>query len=90
MKHNTMMMPGVVLDSGREIATHVISVDDHPFLNPWTFRAFFLGLGLSTFAHSLLWNRDDLRGAWSWMSPSNLCKQWKRILRGTTSSGSLE
>ncbi|KAF8120913.1 OPT oligopeptide transporter protein-domain-containing protein [Boletus edulis] len=44
---------GIVLDSGREIATHVISVDDHPFLNPWTFRAFFLGLGLSTFGGSL-------------------------------------
>ncbi|KAF8120919.1 OPT oligopeptide transporter protein-domain-containing protein [Boletus edulis] len=41
---------GIVLDSAREIATHVISVDDDPFLNPWTFRAFFLGLGLSTFA----------------------------------------
>ncbi|KAF8120908.1 OPT oligopeptide transporter protein-domain-containing protein [Boletus edulis] len=72
-------MPGVVLDSGREIATYVISVDDHPFLNPWTFRAFFLGLGLSTFAHLLLWNSDDLRGAWSWISPSDLYKQWKEF-----------
>ncbi|KAG6371064.1 OPT oligopeptide transporter protein-domain-containing protein [Boletus reticuloceps] len=44
---------GIILDSAREIATHVISVDDDPFLNPWTFRAFFLGLGLSTFGGSL-------------------------------------
>ncbi|KAG2353183.1 OPT oligopeptide transporter protein-domain-containing protein [Suillus spraguei] len=38
-----------VLSNERDIATHVISVDDDPSLNPWTFRAFFIGLGLSTF-----------------------------------------
>ncbi|OJA14724.1 hypothetical protein AZE42_11274 [Rhizopogon vesiculosus] len=38
-----------VLSTEREIATHIISVDDDPTLNPWTFRAFFIGLGLSTF-----------------------------------------
>jgi hypothetical protein len=26
----------------------------------------------ATFMHLLIWNRDDLRGAWSWMSPSSL------------------
>ena len=43
----------VVLRSEREIATHIISVDDDPSLSPWTFRAFFLGLGLSAFGGSL-------------------------------------
>ncbi|KAG8217852.1 OPT oligopeptide transporter protein-domain-containing protein [Butyriboletus roseoflavus] len=43
----------VVLHSEREIATHVISVNGDPTLNPWTFRAFFLGLGLSAFGGSL-------------------------------------
>ncbi|KAG2134261.1 OPT oligopeptide transporter protein-domain-containing protein [Suillus cothurnatus] len=38
-----------VLSTERDIATHVISVDDDPSLNPWTFRAFFIGIGLSTF-----------------------------------------
>ena len=38
-----------VLSNERDIATHVISVDDDPTLNPWTFRSFFLGLGLSAF-----------------------------------------
>jgi len=38
-----------VLSNERDIATHVISVDDDPTLNPWTFRAFFLGIGLSAF-----------------------------------------
>ena len=43
----------IVLHTEREIATHVISIDDDPSLNPWTFRAFFLGLGLSAFGGSL-------------------------------------
>lgn len=38
-----------VLSDERDIATRIISVDDDPSLNPWTFRAFFIGLGLSTF-----------------------------------------
>ncbi|KAG2353184.1 OPT oligopeptide transporter [Suillus spraguei] len=43
-----------VLSNERDIATHVISVDDDPSLNPWTFRAFFIGLGLSTFGGVLV------------------------------------
>lgn len=30
----------------------------------------------ATFTHLLLWNRDDLRGAWSWMTPSALKQTW--------------
>ncbi|KAG1772814.1 OPT oligopeptide transporter protein-domain-containing protein [Suillus occidentalis] len=43
----------VVLQNEREIATHVISVDDDPSLSPWTFRVAFIGLGLSAFGGSL-------------------------------------
>ena len=38
-----------VIHDARELVTHVISVEDDPSLNPWTFRSFFIGLGLSTF-----------------------------------------
>lgn len=39
----------LVLNDARDITTHVISVEDDPSLNPWTFRAFFIGIGLSAF-----------------------------------------
>ncbi|KAF9241516.1 OPT oligopeptide transporter protein-domain-containing protein [Melanogaster broomeanus] len=39
----------IILHDERDIATHVISVSDDPSLNPWTFRAFFIGIGLSAF-----------------------------------------
>ncbi|KAH9176674.1 OPT oligopeptide transporter protein-domain-containing protein [Lactarius sanguifluus] len=38
-----------VLRNERDLVTHVISVHDDPSLNPWTFRSFFLGIGLSAF-----------------------------------------
>lgn len=38
-----------VLENERDIATHVITVHDDPSLNPWTLRAFIIGIGLSTF-----------------------------------------
>ncbi|KAF8552269.1 OPT superfamily oligopeptide transporter [Imleria badia] len=50
---NSVPIIRVVLNSERGLITHVISVDDDPSLNPWTFRAFFLGLGLSAFGGSL-------------------------------------
>ncbi|KAI9442371.1 OPT oligopeptide transporter protein-domain-containing protein [Lactarius indigo] len=37
------------LQNERDIVTHVISVHDDPSLNPWTFRSFFIGIGLSAF-----------------------------------------
>ena len=38
-----------VLSSERDIATNIISLQDDPTLNPWTIRAFVIGLGLSAF-----------------------------------------
>lgn len=38
-----------VLQTERDIVTHVLSVYDDPSLNPWTFRSFFIVLGLSAF-----------------------------------------
>lgn len=37
---------------------------------------YFLQGMAATFTHLLLWNRDDLRGAWSWMTPSALKRSW--------------
>ncbi|KAH9176603.1 OPT oligopeptide transporter protein-domain-containing protein [Lactarius sanguifluus] len=39
----------IALQNERDIVTHVISIYDDPSLNPWTFRSFFIGLGLSAF-----------------------------------------
>jgi len=35
----------IVVHDAKELITHVLHVDDDPTLNPWTFRAFFVGKG---------------------------------------------
>ncbi|KAF8843591.1 OPT superfamily oligopeptide transporter [Paxillus ammoniavirescens] len=48
------------------------------YASSWVVYLLSMNLGLAaTFTHLLLWNRDDLRGAWEWMSPSNLLKRWQ-------------
>ena len=42
-----------VLRDERDIATHVISVEDDTSLSPWTYRAFIIGVGLSIFSSAL-------------------------------------
>ncbi|KAH9057304.1 OPT oligopeptide transporter protein-domain-containing protein [Lactarius vividus] len=41
--------PSIVLRNERDLVTHIISVHDDPSLSPWTFRSFFIGIGLSAF-----------------------------------------
>lgn len=38
-----------VLENERDIVTHILSVTDDSSLNPWTIRAFIIGIGLSAF-----------------------------------------
>jgi OPT oligopeptide transporter protein len=40
-------------ETAKDLVTEVLSATDDPTLNPWTFRVWFLGMGLSTFGGSL-------------------------------------
>ncbi|MCJ1312805.1 hypothetical protein MMC25_006481 [Agyrium rufum] len=41
------------ITSAKDLVTNILHVDDDPTLNPWTFRMWFLGLGLSLFGSTL-------------------------------------
>jgi hypothetical protein len=36
--------------SARDLVTEVLSLKDDPTANPWTFRMWFIGIGISVFA----------------------------------------
>jgi hypothetical protein len=38
------------LENARDLVTEVLSLEDDPTINPWTFRMWFIGLGMSVFA----------------------------------------
>ncbi|THZ33460.1 OPT superfamily oligopeptide transporter [Aureobasidium pullulans] len=42
-----------IVETAEDIVNQVLSVEDDPTLNPWTFRMMFLGFGLSIFASVL-------------------------------------
>jgi hypothetical protein len=39
--------------TGREIVAEVLRAEDDPTINPWTFRMWFVGIGLSVFASTM-------------------------------------
>jgi hypothetical protein len=57
------------LKSPRDLVTEVLSLEDDPTLNPWTFRMWFIGIGVSVFggtvttinSKSLLFTDEDGR-----------------------------
>jgi len=71
----------LILNSNYEVDPTLLAEQGLPY-HTGTWVVYLLGTNLAlaaTFTHLLLWNRDDLRGAWSWMYPSNVRKQWQEF-----------
>lgn len=49
----TYASEGRVMHDAKDLVTAVLHVEDDPTINPWTFRMFFLGLGLAIFGSVL-------------------------------------
>jgi hypothetical protein len=71
----------LILDANYEVDPTLLAEQGLPwYAGTWVVYLLSTNLGLAaTFTHLLLWNRNDLSGAWSWMYPSNLRKQWKEF-----------
>lgn len=69
----------LILNSNHEVDPTLLAEQGLPYYaGTWVVNLISTNLSLAaTFSHLLLWNRDDLRAAWCWMSPTNLHKQWK-------------
>lgn len=53
---------GIVVTNAKDLVTHVLHVDDDPSLNPWTFRAFFLGACLWHYGYTPPLHHDSVDG----------------------------
>ncbi|KAJ7261713.1 OPT oligopeptide transporter protein-domain-containing protein [Mycena haematopus] len=64
----------LILNDNLEVDPTLLAEQGLPFYaSTWVAQLLTTNLGMAaTFTHLLLWNRDDLRGAWSWMTPSAL------------------
>jgi OPT oligopeptide transporter protein len=68
----------LILNSNYEVDPTLLAEQGLPFYaSTWVVQLLTTNLGMAaTFTHLLLWNRDDLRGAWSWARPSALKETW--------------
>ncbi|KAJ7678971.1 OPT oligopeptide transporter protein-domain-containing protein [Mycena polygramma] len=68
----------LILNDNFEVDPTLLAEQGLPFYAAtWVVQLLATNLGMAaTFTHLLLWNRDDLRGAWSWMAPSALKESW--------------
>ncbi|KAJ6513070.1 OPT oligopeptide transporter protein-domain-containing protein [Mycena sanguinolenta] len=68
----------LILNSNLEVDPTLLAEQGLPFYaTTWVVQLLTTNLGMAaTFTHLLLWNRNDLRGAWSWMTPSALKRTW--------------
>lgn len=64
----------LILNDKLEVDKKLLAEQGLPFYaGTWVVQLLTTNLGMAaTFTHLLLWNRHDLRAAWSWMSPSSL------------------
>lgn len=69
----------LILDSNFEVDPTLLAEQGLPwYSSTWIVYLLTTNLGLAaTFTHLLLWNKDDLRSAWSWASPRALKESWK-------------
>ncbi|KIK99289.1 hypothetical protein PAXRUDRAFT_132372 [Paxillus rubicundulus Ve08.2h10] len=78
-ENGTVYNQSLILDANYQVDPTLLAEQGLPYYaSSWVVYLLSMNLGLAaTFTHLLLWNRDDLRGAWEWMSPSNLRKEWQ-------------
>ncbi|KAF7374751.1 OPT oligopeptide transporter [Mycena sanguinolenta] len=68
----------LILNDKLEVDPTLLAEQGLPYYaSTWVVQLLATNLGMAaTFTHLLLWNRDDLRAAWSWMTPSALKRSW--------------
>ncbi|KAJ7455304.1 OPT oligopeptide transporter protein-domain-containing protein [Mycena galericulata] len=68
----------LILNDNFEVDPTLLAEQGLPFYaSTWVVQLLTTNLGMAaTFTHLLLWNRDDLRGAWMWATPSALKQTW--------------
>ncbi|KAF9246168.1 OPT oligopeptide transporter [Melanogaster broomeanus] len=80
-ENGTVYNQTLILDANYQVDPTLLAEQGLPYYaSTWVIALLSTNLGLAaTFTHLLLWNRDDLSGAWYWMKPSNIRKKWQNF-----------
>lgn len=71
----------LILNDKLEVDPTLLAEQGLPFYaSTWVINLLATNLAMAaTFTHLLLWNRNDLKGAWSWATPTALKQSWATI-----------
>lgn len=71
----------LILNNRYEVDPVLVSKQGLPYYAAtWVICLFAWNLGVgATFTHLLLWNHNDLRAAWSWMTLSDITNMWSNF-----------
>ena len=74
--NGTLYNQTLILNANFEVDPTLLAEQGLPFYSgTWVTQLLVTNLGMAaTFTHLLLWNRDDMKAAWEWMTPSALRK----------------
>lgn len=69
----------LILNDQLEVDPTLLAEQGIPFYaSTWVVGLLSTNLGMAaTFTHLLLWNRDDMRDAWSWATPTGIKRMYK-------------
>ncbi|OJA15684.1 hypothetical protein AZE42_13188, partial [Rhizopogon vesiculosus] len=67
----------LILNSNYEVDPTLLAEQGLPYYaSTWVVNLLTSNMATATFTHLLLWNWDDLRSAWSWMTLSSIKQTW--------------
>ncbi|KAG6329472.1 hypothetical protein ID866_9617 [Astraeus odoratus] len=78
-ENGTVYDQSQILNSNYEVDAALVAKQGVPYYAS-TWVVYLLGTNLAltaTITHLILWNRDDLRSAWSWLSLESVRRRWK-------------
>ena len=71
----------LILNDKLEVDPALLAEQGLPFYaGTWIVYLLSSNIGMAaTFTHLLLWNRSDLRGAWSWLNADTIRQMWSEF-----------
>ncbi|KZS98527.1 OPT oligopeptide transporter [Sistotremastrum niveocremeum HHB9708] len=77
-ENGTQYNQTLILNDQLEVDKNLLAIQGLPFYaGTWVTQLLSTNLGMAaTFTHLLLWNRDDLRDAWSWATPTGIKRMY--------------
>lgn len=79
--NGTVYNQTLILNDQFEVDPVLLAEQGLPFYaGSWVVQLLSTNLGMAaTFTHLLLWNRDDMKAAWSWATPTELRKLYQQF-----------